>query len=98
MMPVGSKWELYIPQDLAYGERAMGAKIPAYSTLIFTIEFVRNCGVIKLSTNYLNDAFILIVLYLMEKQSCSYIKYSVHPSNSLRMAEFKSNTYSQQSV
>ena len=40
MMPVGSKWELYIPQDLAYGERAMGAKIPAYSTLIFTIELL----------------------------------------------------------
>ena len=34
MMPVGSKWELYIPQELAYGERAMGANIPAYSTLI----------------------------------------------------------------
>ncbi|PCJ66864.1 MAG: peptidylprolyl isomerase [Bacteroidetes bacterium] len=40
MMPVGSKWELYIPQELAYGERAMGANIPAYSTLIFTIELL----------------------------------------------------------
>lgn len=40
MMPVGSKWELYIPQNLAYGERAMGANIPAYSTLIFTIELL----------------------------------------------------------
>jgi FKBP-type peptidyl-prolyl cis-trans isomerase FklB len=40
MMPVGSKWELYIPQELAYGERAMGANIPAYSTLIFTLELL----------------------------------------------------------
>lgn len=39
MMPVGSKWELYIPQDLAYGERQQG-QIPAYSTLIFTVELV----------------------------------------------------------
>lgn len=39
MMPQGSKWELYIPQDLAYGERAQGS-IPAYSVLIFTVELV----------------------------------------------------------
>ena len=37
MMPVGSKWELYIPEDLAYGSRPAG-KIPPYSTLIFTVE------------------------------------------------------------
>ena len=37
MMPEGSKWELYIPQNLAYGERQAG-KIPPYSTLIFTVE------------------------------------------------------------
>lgn len=39
MMPVGSKWELYIPYDLAYGERNMG-QIPPYSTLIFTVELL----------------------------------------------------------
>lgn len=39
MMPVGSKWELYIPQELAYGERQAG-NIPPYSTLIFTVELV----------------------------------------------------------
>lgn len=37
MMPVGSKWELYIPQQLAYGERPAG-KIKPYSALIFTVE------------------------------------------------------------
>ncbi len=37
IMPEGSKWELYIPQELAYGARQAG-KIPAYSTLIFTVE------------------------------------------------------------
>ena len=39
MMPVGSKWELYIPQNLAYGDRKAGAINP-YSTLIFTVEMV----------------------------------------------------------
>jgi len=39
MMPVGSKWELYIPQELAYGERPAG-KIKPYSTLIFTVELI----------------------------------------------------------
>jgi FKBP-type peptidyl-prolyl cis-trans isomerase FklB len=38
IMPVGSKWELYIPYDLAYGERGAGNEIPAYSALIFTME------------------------------------------------------------
>ena len=39
MMPVGSKWELYIPYNLAYGERAAG-KIKPYSALVFTVEVV----------------------------------------------------------
>lgn len=39
-MPVGSKWEVYIPQALAYGERAQGEAIKPFSTLIFTIELV----------------------------------------------------------
>lgn len=39
MMPVGSKWELYIPQELAYGTRNMGT-IKPFSTLIFEVEVV----------------------------------------------------------
>ena len=39
LMPVGSKWELYIPQELGYGDRQSG-QIPPYSTLIFTVELV----------------------------------------------------------
>ena len=38
-MPVGSTWEVYIPQDLAYGERQAG-KIKPFSTLIFKIELL----------------------------------------------------------
>ena len=39
MMPVGSKWELYIPQDLAYGAKDQG-QIKPFSTLIFEVELV----------------------------------------------------------
>ncbi len=40
LMPEGSKWKLYIPYDLAYGERGAGAQIGPYSTLIFDIELI----------------------------------------------------------
>ncbi|GCB33437.1 FKBP-type peptidyl-prolyl cis-trans isomerase [Bacteroides faecalis] len=39
MMPVGSKWELYIPQELAYGARESG-QIKPFSTLVFEVELV----------------------------------------------------------
>ena len=39
LMPVGSKWQLYIPYELAYGERQAG-QIPPYSTLVFDLELV----------------------------------------------------------
>ena len=39
MMPVGSKWELYIPQELAYGSREAG-NIKPFSTLIFEVELL----------------------------------------------------------
>ncbi|MBO7051505.1 MAG: FKBP-type peptidyl-prolyl cis-trans isomerase [Prevotella sp.] len=39
-MPAGSKWEVYIPAALAYGERQQGEVIKPYSALIFTIELL----------------------------------------------------------
>jgi len=39
LMPVGSKWQLYIPPDLAYGDRAMPAFGPS-STLLFEVELL----------------------------------------------------------
>ncbi len=40
LMPVGSKWELYIPANLAYGDRGAGADIGPGDTLIFEIELL----------------------------------------------------------
>ena len=40
MMPVGSKWRLYIPHHLAYGEQGAGGAIAPYSTLVFDIELL----------------------------------------------------------
>ena len=40
LMPVGSKWRLYIPQELAYGSQGAGASIPPFSTLIFDVELL----------------------------------------------------------
>lgn len=39
-MPAGSKWKVYIPQEMAYGEREAGDKIKPFSTLIFVIDLI----------------------------------------------------------
>jgi len=40
LMPVGSKWKLYIPSELAYGDRGAGADIKPGSTLVFDVELL----------------------------------------------------------
>jgi FKBP-type peptidyl-prolyl cis-trans isomerase FklB len=40
LMPVGSKWQLFIPADLAYGDRGAGGDIGPGETLIFEVELV----------------------------------------------------------
>jgi len=45
LMPVGSKWELVCPPEIAYGSRVMGSDIPANSVLVFTMELLECQGV-----------------------------------------------------
>lgn len=44
MMSVGSKWRLYVPYNLAYGEQGAGGAIGPYSTLIFDVELLAIVG------------------------------------------------------
>ena len=40
LMPTGSKWRLFIPHNLAYGERGAGGAIGPYSALVFEVELI----------------------------------------------------------
>ena len=40
LMPVGSKWKLYIPSELAYGAQGAGGAIGPHTTLVFEVELL----------------------------------------------------------
>ena len=40
LMPLGSRFELFIPEDLAYGERGSGDRVPPYAMLRFQVELL----------------------------------------------------------
>jgi len=44
MMVEGDKWEMYIPSDLAYGDRGRPPQIPGGDALIFTMEIIKIKG------------------------------------------------------
>jgi FKBP-type peptidyl-prolyl cis-trans isomerase len=41
LMKEGDKWMIYLPYDIAYGERGAGDQIPPYATLIFEVELIK---------------------------------------------------------
>ncbi|MFK8104190.1 MAG: FKBP-type peptidyl-prolyl cis-trans isomerase, partial [Saprospiraceae bacterium] len=41
LMSVGSKWRLFVPSDLAYGDRGAGEAIGPFSTLVFDVELLK---------------------------------------------------------
>lgn len=41
IMPVGSKWKVYVPSNLAYGAQGAGEDIPPYSVLVFDLELLQ---------------------------------------------------------
>ena len=47
LMKEGDTWELYIPSDLAYGDRGAGRSIPGGAALIFTLEMIKVKGASK---------------------------------------------------
>jgi hypothetical protein len=44
LMKEGAKWELYIPSELAYGDRGAGGAIPGNVCLVFTLELYKDKG------------------------------------------------------
>ena len=44
LMVEGDKWEMYIPSDLAYGDKGAGGKIPGGAALVFQMEIIKIKG------------------------------------------------------
>jgi hypothetical protein len=67
-MVEGDKWELYIPSELAYGDRGSPPKIPGDSALVFTIEMIEIQGekviALKCNPNTLEECDTKMIAYI----------------------------------
>lgn len=68
LMVEGDKWELYIPSELAYGDRGSPPKIPGDSALVFTIEMITIQGekviALKCNPNTLEECDAKMIAYI----------------------------------
>merc|ERR1712127_425438 len=73
LMVEGDKWELYIPSDLAYGDRGSPPKIPGDSALVFTIEMIEIKGeksiALKCNAATLDDCDDRMKAYIKKSQT-----------------------------
>lgn len=58
LMRVGDKWELYLPEYLAYGAAGAGGVVPPYSALIFTLEFISIENGKRVPTSVADETFL----------------------------------------
>ena len=74
LMVEGDKFELYIPSELAYGDRGSPPKIPGESMLIFQMEIIEVCPTVRRDENGCWDRDKMSLAHVMLR-SISYVSF-----------------------